>query len=157
MDFIHKLLIGLLLLAGVGAQALALGPDRITGQRVDQLMASDQQYRQTWHSVVRNEDQLPGWVTNLTGTSMPMHSVDQPGGKYLVGELCEAYDCTRHRLYVAFTWDKQKAYALYVTVPEGLPPDQAPSRHARLRWLGEPDDAVKSILDEELKSDPSWF
>ncbi len=68
-----------------------------------------------------------------------------------MGELCEAYDCTNHRLYVAFTWDKRKAYALYVKVPERLPPGQAPS------WLGEPSEAVKSILDEELKSDPNWF
>lgn len=157
MGVIRNLLIGLLLLAGVGPQALALGPDKISRYRVDQLMASDQQYRQTWHAMVQNENRLPDWVMNLSGTSMPMHSVDKPSGKYLVGELCEAYDCTQHRLYVAFTWDKQKAYALYVKVPEGLPPDQAPSRHARLRWLGEPDDTVKGILDEELKSDPSWF
>ncbi|MFV3305206.1 Ivy family c-type lysozyme inhibitor [Pseudomonas sp. NY15181] len=78
-------------------------------------------------------------------------------GKYLVGELCEACDCTAQRLYVVFTWDKQKAYALYVKLPEGLPPEQAPSRHARLRRLGEPDDAVKGVLDEELRSDPSGF
>jgi len=157
MSILRNALIALLFLAGAGAQALAMGPDRISRYRVDQLMASDEQYRQTWHSVVQNESQLPNWVMSLSGTSMPMHSVDEVSGKYLVGELCEAYDCTNHRLYVAFTWDKRKAYALYVKVPEGLPPDQAPSRHASLRWLGEPNEAVKSILDEELKSDPNWF
>ncbi|AGI26911.1 hypothetical protein H681_25220 [Pseudomonas sp. ATCC 13867] len=157
MDFIRNLLIGVLLLGGIGTQVLAAGPDTIARYRVDQLMAADQRYRQAWYSLVKDAPPLPDWVMHLTGTSMPMHSVDELSGKYLVGELCEAYDCSKHRLYVAFTWDKQKAYALYVTVPEGLPPDQASSRHASLRWLGEPNDTMKGILDEELKSDPNWF
>ncbi len=81
MGFIRNLLIALLFLAGAGAQALALGPDRIARYRVDQLVASDGQYGQTWHSVVQNERELPNWVMSLTGTSMPMHSVDKVNGK----------------------------------------------------------------------------
>ena len=58
---------------------------------------------------------------------------------------------------MAFSWDKEDAYALYVQLPDGLPADKAASQHASLRWLGEPDEATQKLLLEQLKSDPNWY
>jgi hypothetical protein len=44
-----------------------------------------------------------------------------------------------------------------VQLPDGLPTDKAPSQHASLRWLGEPDEATQKLLLEQLKSDPNWY
>ncbi|MBD9502565.1 inhibitor of vertebrate lysozyme family protein [Pseudomonas sp. BGr12] len=156
MSFTRNLLLSAVLL-GAGAQALAAEADKDAQYRLNELVASDPQYRDTWQSVVKDESRLPDWVMNLSGTATPMQAVDEQGDKYLVGELCEAHNCAAHRLYVAFTWDKDKAYALYVKVPENLPADKSPSKHASFRWLGEPDDSVKRILDDQLKSDPNWY
>lgn len=153
----RNLLICFLLLTGAGVQALAAEADKDAEYRLNELLSTDAQYRQTWESLVKDESRLPDWVMNLSGTAAPMQAVDEQGDKYLVGELCEPHNCGAHRLYVAFTWDKEKAYALYVKVPEGLPADKSPSKHASFRWLGEPDDEVKRILDDQLKSDPNWF
>ncbi|MCP8462466.1 inhibitor of vertebrate lysozyme family protein [Pseudomonas sp. ZM23] len=157
MSFSRNLLICFLLLTGAGAQALAADADKDAQYRLDELLSSDPQYRQTWQSLIEDESRLPDWVMNLSGTATPMQAVDEQGDKYLVGELCEPHNCADHRLYVAFSWDKEKAYALYVKVPEGLPADKSPSRHASFRWLGDPDEEVKRILDDQLKSDPNWF
>ena len=85
-----------------------------------------------------------------------MHAVDDQGDKYLVGGLCEVR-LQGQRLLVAFDWDKSHAYGLYVQVPEGLPQDKSPSKHASFRWLGKPEPAVQKILDEQLKADPNWY
>ncbi|BAN45819.1 hypothetical protein PCA10_00870 [Metapseudomonas resinovorans NBRC 106553] len=94
---------------------------------------------------------------NLSGTAPPMKAVDDEDDKFLVGELCQAGNCSNQRLYVAFSWNKDDAWALYVQVPDGLPSDKAPSRHASYRWLGEPDQSVRRMLDEQLKADPNWY
>lgn len=156
MSFTRSLLLSLLL-AGAGANALAVEADKDAQYRLNELIATDEQYRETWQSVVKDESRLPDWVMNLSGTASPMQAVDEQGDKYLVGQLCEQHNCAAERLYVAFTWDKDKAYALYVKVPENLPADKSPSKHASFRWLGEPDDSVKRILDDQLKSDPNWY
>ncbi|QRY80518.1 inhibitor of vertebrate lysozyme family protein [Pseudomonas sp. PDNC002] len=156
MSVTRNLLLSLFLL-GAGAQALAAEADKDAQYRLNELVASDPQYRETWQSVIKDESRLPDWVMNLSGTATPMQAVDEQGDKFLVGGLCEPSNCSAHRLYVAFTWDKDKAYALYVKVPENLPADKSPSKHASFRWLGEPDDDVKRILDDQLKSDPNWY
>ena len=46
---------------------------------------------------------------------------------------------------------------MLVEVPEGLPSDKSPTRHAQYRWLGEPDDGMKAMLQEQLKRDPNWY
>jgi hypothetical protein len=79
------------------------------------------------------------------------------GDKSLVGQLCQAQNCPNQRLCVAFSWNKEDAWALYVRVPDGMPSDKSPSRHASYRWLGEPDEEVRRILDEQLKADPNWY
>lgn len=156
MSFTRNLLMSFVLL-GAGVHALAAEADKDAQYRLNELVASDPQYRETWQSVIKDESRLPDWVMNLSGTATPMQAVDEQGDKYLVGELCEPHNCSAHRLYVAFTWDKDKAYALYVKVPENLPADKSPSKHASFRWLGEPDESVKRILDDQLKSDPNWY
>ncbi|MBB4861780.1 hypothetical protein HNP46_000617 [Pseudomonas nitritireducens] len=156
MGVTRNLLLSFVLL-GAGVHALAAEADKDAQYRLNELIASDEQYRDTWQSVIKDESRLPDWVMNLSGTATPMQAVDEQGDKYLVGELCEPHNCSAHRLYVAFTWDKDKAYALYVQVPENLPADKSPSKHASFRWLGEPDDSVKRILDDQLKSDPNWY
>lgn len=156
MSFTRNLLLSFVLL-GAGVHALAAEADKDAQYRLNELVASDPQYRETWQSVIKDESRLPDWVMNLSGTATPMQAVDEQGDKYLVGELCEPHNCSAHRLYVAFTWDKDKAYALYVKVPENLPADKSPSKHASFRWLGEPDESVKRILDDQLKSDPNWY
>ncbi|QEY60596.1 hypothetical protein FXN65_00510 [Metapseudomonas lalkuanensis] len=112
----------------------ALAADRDAQHRLNELPGSDPGYRETWQE-----------------------SVEDKGDRFLVGELCEARSCCNQHRYVAFSWNKDAVRGLYVQVPDGLPSGKSPSRHASFRWLGEPDDEVRRILDEQLKADPNWY
>jgi len=126
--------------------------------RVNELLSSDPEYRQTWSSVVKKEERLPDWVINLSGASEQMNAVTEDGDKYLVGPLCETQDtCLNKRLIVAFSLDKSHAYAMLVEVPAGLPADKSPTRHADYRFLGKPDEGMQGLLKEQLKKDPNWY
>lgn len=143
------------LLLGGSAAALAANTD---GEfRLNELLTSNTEYREAWQDLIQDEERLPEWVINLSGVAAPMKTLQEDGDPYLVGQLCETSDCFNQRLYVAFTQDGDDAYALWVQVPAGLPKDKAPSKHADLRWLGEPDDGVKQLLQEQLKTDPNWY
>lgn len=142
----------------LGGSALAIAAN--DGQtRVNELLSSDPQYRETWEGVVKKEERLPEWVMNLSGTpDQQMNAVTEDGDKYLVGPLCESQDkCLNHRLIVAFSFDKKDAYAMLVDVPEGLPADKSPTRHATYRFLGKPDQGMQDLLMETLKKDPNWY
>jgi len=140
-----------------GGSVAALAADTNAEFRLNELLASDPQFQETWHDLVEDESRLPEWVMNLSGVAPPMRALEDDGDKFLVGQLCETHDCFNQRLYVAFTWDKDDAYALYVRLPAGLPADKSPSEHATLRWLGDPDEEVRALLEEQLKSDPNWY
>lgn len=144
------------LLLGGSAMAMAANDGQA---RVNELLSSDPQYRQTWEGVVKKEERLPEWVMNLSGTpDQQMNAVTEDGDKYLVGPLCESADkCLNHRLIVAFSFDKKDAYAMLVDVPEGLPADKSPTRHATYRFLGKPDQGMQDLLMETLKKDPKWY
>ena len=144
------------LLMGGSAMAMAANDGQA---RVNELLSSDPQYRETWQGVVKHEERLPEWVMNLSGTpDQQMNAVTEDGDKYLVGPLCESADkCLNHRLIVAFSFDKKDAYAMLVDVPEGLPADKSPTRHATYRFLGKPDQGMQNLLMETLKKDPNWY
>ncbi|WP_285373485.1 inhibitor of vertebrate lysozyme family protein [Pseudomonas sp. lyk4-TYG-107] len=144
------------LLMGGSAMAMAANDGQA---RVNELLSSDPQYRKTWQGVVKHEERLPEWVMNLSGTpDQQMNAVTEDGDKYLVGPLCESADkCLNHRLIVAFSFDKKDAYAMLVDVPEGLPADKSPTRHATYRFLGKPDEGMQNLLMETLKKDPKWY
>lgn len=144
------------LLLGGSAMAMAANDGQT---RVNELLSSDPQYRETWKGVVKKEERLPEWVMNLSGTpDQQMNAVTEDGDKYLVGPLCESQDkCLNHRLIVAFSFDKKDAYAMLVDVPEGLPADKSPTRHATYRFLGKPDQGMQDLLMETLKKDPNWY
>lgn len=144
------------LLVGGGSAAMAANDGQV---RANQLLGSDPEYRQTWQKTIKNEERLPEWVINLSGSSaQQMSAVTEDGDKYLVGPLCESEDkCTYKRLIVAFSWDKDEAYGMLVEVPEGLPSDKSPTRHADYRWLGKPDEGMQKLLQEQLKRDPNWY
>ena len=143
------------LLLGGSAAALAANND---GEfRLNQLLASHPDYREAWTELIDDEERLPDWVINLSGVATPMQTLEEDGDQYLVGQLCETDDCSHQRLYAAFSWDKDDAYALWVQVPTGLPQGKTPSQHADLRWLGEPDEGIKQLLLEQLKKDPNWY
>jgi hypothetical protein len=126
--------------------------------RVSDLLSSSPEYRATWMHVVKQEERLPDWVINLSGTSDPMSAVTEHGGKYLVGPLCETPDsCLNSRLIVAVSFDKKDIYAMWVQVPAGLPADKSPTRHADYRFLGKPDKGMQALLMEQLKKDPKWY
>jgi len=126
--------------------------------RVNELLSSDPEYRQTWSGVVKKEERLPDWVINLSGSSEQMSAVTEDGDGYLVGPLCETQDtCRNKRLIVAFSLDKKDAYAMLVEVPAGLPADKSPTRHADYRFLGKPDEGMQGLLREQLKKDPNWY
>lgn len=150
-----KTLVAALLLGG-SAMAIAANDGQA---RVNELLSSDPQYRETWEGVVKKEERLPEWVMNLSGTpDQQMNAVTEDGDKYLVGPLCESADkCMNHRLIVAFSFDKKDAYAMLVDVPEGLPADKSPTRHATYRFLGKPDQGMQNLLMETLKKDPNWY
>ncbi len=144
------------LLLGGSAMAMAANDGQA---RVNELLSSNSQYRETWQGVVKHEERLPEWVMNLSGTpDQQMNAVTEDGDKYLVGPLCESADkCLNHRLIVAFSFDKKDAYAMLVDVPEGLPADKSPTRHATYRFLGKPDQGMQDLLMETLKKDPKWY
>jgi len=144
------------LLLGSSAAAMAANDGQV---HANQLLATDPEYVETWQDTLKGEERLPEWVINLSGSSQEqMSAVTEDGDKYLVGPLCESADnCTYKRLIVAFSWDKDDAYGMLVEVPEGLPKDKAPTRHAQYRWLGKPDDGMKAMLQEQLKRDPKWY
>ncbi|WP_054893341.1 MULTISPECIES: inhibitor of vertebrate lysozyme family protein [unclassified Pseudomonas] len=144
------------LLVGGGSAAMAANDGQV---RANQLLGSDPEYRQTWQKTIKNEERLPEWVINLSGSSaQQMSAVTEDGDKYLVGPLCESdNNCTYKRLIVAFSWDKDEAYGMLVEVPEGLPSDKSPTRHADYRWLGKPDEGMQKLLQEQLKRDPNWY
>lgn len=143
------------LLLGGSAMAMAANDGQA---RVNQLLAADPQYRETWQDVVQKEERLPEWVINLSGDSEQMNAVEEDGEKYLVGPLCEtSQSCLNKRLIVAFSFDKKDAYAMLVEVPQGLPADKSPTRHAEYRFLGKPNDGMQALLKEQLKKDPNWY
>ena len=127
--------------------------------RVSEILSSGAEYRDTWQSVIKSEERVPDWIINLSGVSTEqMTAVAEDGDNYLVGPLCETADsCKSGRLLVAFSMDKEDAYALYVQVPAGLPADKSPTRHATYRFLGKPDDGMQQMLMEQLKKDPNWY
>ncbi|WP_213878157.1 inhibitor of vertebrate lysozyme family protein [Pseudomonas sp. dw_358] len=140
-----------LVVAGLFAgSGLALGAN--DGQtQVNGLLSSDPMYLSTWKTLVHHEDRLPDWVINLSGTStLQMTAVEDHGSKYLVGPLCETpQGCDHERLVVAFSWDKETAYALLANVPAKLPADTSPSK-TEYRWLGKPSPAMQQLLTEQL-------
>jgi len=146
------------LLLGSGATAMAANDGQV---RASDLLSSDPHYRETWQGVVKNEVNVPDWVMNLSGDAeQQMSAVEEEGSKdkYLVGPLCENQQvCKSHRLIVAFSWNKKQAYGMLVDVPEGLPADKSPTRHATYRWLGKPDQGMQALLMGELKKDPNWY
>jgi len=127
--------------------------------RVSEILSSSAEYRNTWQSVIKSEERVPDWIINLSGVSTEqMTAVAEEGDNYLVGPLCETADsCKSGRLLVAFSMDKEDAYALYVQVPAGLPADKSPTRHATYRFIGKPDDGMQQMLMEQLKKDPNWY
>ncbi|QBF24517.1 hypothetical protein EXN22_02000 [Pseudomonas tructae] len=144
------------LMMGGSAVAMAANDGQV---RANQILGSDPEYRETWQDVVKNEERLPEWVLNLSGTAeQQMSAVEEDGDKYLVGPLCESEQkCLNKRLIVAFSWDKDEAYGMLIEVPEGLPSDKSPTRHADYRWLGKPDEGMQALLKEQLKRDPNWY
>lgn len=141
----------------LGGSTLAMAAN--DGQaRVNELLSSDPQYRETWQGVVHKEERLPEWVMNLSGDAQQMNAVEEDGDKYLVGPLCEtAQTCLNKRLIVAVSFNKKHAYAMLVEVPAGLPADKSPTRHAEYRFLGKPDEGMQALLKEQLKKDPNWY
>jgi len=143
------------LLMGGSAMVIAANDGQA---RVNELLSSAPEYRQTWAKVVKKEERLPDWVINLSGTSEQMTAVTEDGDPYLVGPLCETADtCKSKRLIVAFSLDKEDAYAMLVEVPAGLPADKSPTRHATYRYLGKPDEGMQQLLNEQLRKDPNWY
>ncbi|RMQ48041.1 hypothetical protein ALQ04_02784 [Pseudomonas cichorii] len=149
----HSLVAALLM----GGSAMAIAAN--DGQaRVNELLSSAPEYRQTWMEVVQKEERLPEWVINLSGTSEQMTAVTEDGDPYLVGPLCEtAETCRSKRLIVSFSLDKEDAYGMLVEVPAGLPADKSPTRHATYRFLGKPDEGMQQLLKEQLSKDPNWY
>ena len=154
MNVLCKTLAAALFLGG-SATAMAANDGQA---RASELLNADPQYRETWTQVVKKVERLPEWVMNLSGTSEQMTAVTEDGDKYLVGPLCEKQDtCLNNRLIVAFSFDKEDAYAMWVQVPAGLPADKSPTRHADYRFLGKPDEGMQKLLMETLKKDPNWY
>ena len=60
------------LLLGGSAAAMAANDGQF---RVDQLLGSDPEYRETWQDTIEGEERLPEWVLNLTGSAQQQMSV----------------------------------------------------------------------------------
>ncbi|MFP3409985.1 Ivy family c-type lysozyme inhibitor, partial [Pseudomonas sp. SIMBA_065] len=65
------------LLMGGSAAAMAANDGQV---RVDQLLGSDPEYRETWQDTIKGEERLPDWVVNLTGSAQEqMSAVSEDG------------------------------------------------------------------------------
>ena len=141
----------------LGGALAAQAADRDAEFHPAELLSSNAQYREAWQELVEDEQRLPDWLLNLSGQSTPMQALEADDERYLVGRVCAADNCFNQHVYVAFEWEDDEAYALYVQVPGGLPEGRAPSEHARLRWLGEPDEDVRQLLEEQLRGEADWY
>ncbi|WNW12683.1 inhibitor of vertebrate lysozyme family protein [Pseudomonas sp. DTU_2021_1001937_2_SI_NGA_ILE_001] len=143
------------LLMGGSAASLAANDGQM---RANELLHNPD-YREAWSKVVKKQERLPEWVMNLSGTAeQQMTAVTEDGDPYLTGTLCETADsCRSERLILAASLDRKHMYGLLVEVPAGLPADKSPKSHATSRYLGEPDDGMQQLLQEELRKDPNWY
>jgi hypothetical protein len=144
----------LLLSGAISGTALATDTD---AQFHPGELLADKEHRRAWQQVVEAEERLPEWILNLSGASQPARALKADGKDYLVARVCEAARCLQQQLHVVFSINKDDAYALWAQVPDALPADKAPSQHASLRWLGEPDENVRQLLVEQLKASPGWY
>lgn len=120
-------------------------------------LLANEEFRRSWQQLMQAEERIPEWIINLDGQSFPMQALEADGKRYLFGKLCEPERCSGERLFVLVDWDKDQAHALYVRLPEAMPADRAPSRHATLRWLGEPDALLQQVLQEQLAQEADWY
>lgn len=120
-------------------------------------LLANEEFRRSWQQLMQAEERLPEWIINLDGQSFPMQALEADGKRYLFGKLCEPEHCSGERLFVLVDWDKDQAHALYVRLPEAMPSDRAPSEHATLRWLGEPDALLQQVLQEQLAQEADWY
>lgn len=143
------------LLMGSSAAALAANDGQV---RANQLLGSTRNTGKPGRTRSKARSACPiGWSTSLAARSSKCLLLRKMATSTW-SALCEAQDkCTYKRLIVAFSWDKDDAYGMLVEVPEGLPKDKSPTRHAQYRWLGKPDDGMKTMLQEQLKRDPNWY
>ena len=107
-----------LLLGGVLA---AQGADRDTAFHPAELLRGNAEYREAWRKLVEDEQRLPDWLVSLSGQSSPVQALEAGDERYLVGQVCAPDNCFNQRVYVAFEWEDDKAYALQVQLPERLP------------------------------------
>lgn len=138
---------------------LALASSAVSAAESVELrtLLANEDFRRSWQRLMQAEERLPEWVINLDGQSFPVRALEADGKRYLFGKLCEPERCSGERLLVLVDWDKDRAHALYVRLPAALPSDRAPSGHATLRWLGEPDEQLQQLLQEQLALEPDWF
>lgn len=137
---------------------LALASSAVSAEPVElPALLANKEFRDSWQKLVEDEERLPEWVMNLDGQAFPMQALEADGKRYLFGKVCEPQRCAGERLLVLVDWDRDDAHALYVRVPDALPADRAPSRHASLRWLGDPDEKLRQVLQEQLALEPDWY
>lgn len=141
----------------LGGALAAQAADRDAIFHPTELLRDNAEYREAWRELIEDEQHLPDWLISLSGQSTPMQTLEAGDERYLVGQVCAPDNCFNQRVYVAFEWEDDEAYALHVQLPENLPEGRAPSEHASLRWLGEPDEAVRQLLEEQLRKDPDWY
>ncbi|MGV1013901.1 MAG: Ivy family c-type lysozyme inhibitor [Methyloceanibacter sp.] len=108
------------------------------GPKLSELMKLPT-YRGAWEAMLREETlPVPDWVASYVATldSPPIPSFGVPVGSqaYTMAFNCKPNDCENHQLFVLFAPEGRHAWALLLTAG-GEP-----------RWLGNPDDDIKSAM-----------
>ncbi|HZP19271.1 MAG TPA: Ivy family c-type lysozyme inhibitor [Bauldia sp.] len=97
-------------------------------------------YKAAWNAMLQGEKKLPDWVAKFAktrdATSAPNKTLIVDGQADLLGWICKSHDCGGNEVFVLFTPDASKAWAMLI-VADGAP-----------RYLGNPDATVKAALQK---------
>ncbi|MEM7191706.1 MAG: Ivy family c-type lysozyme inhibitor [Pseudomonadota bacterium] len=120
---------------------MAQEPAGTTGPGLAELLKKPA-YSKAWQSMLPG-DTLPGWLAEysatLDGPPVPTIPVDVDGRPHMLGFTCKPNGCEENQLYVLFTPDGAKAWALMVSENTGIV------------WLGDPDDKIQAAIKGALK------
>ncbi len=95
-------------------------------------------------------DKLPDWVQQ-GGTATPAETVQVNGKPLLAAQACKPHDCPSEQILVLYDQDGGSMQGVFVRNP-AAGPDAGADDQAEMTWLGDPDDATKAWLKQQVTS-----
>jgi len=98
-------------------------------------------FRQSWDRLFDGATGLDPWIRRFSrggnGVAGPSQPEQAGGRRYVSADVCKPHDCGDNQLYVLFTADGARAWAVLRT-PRGA------------QWFGAPGDAERTLLGRRL-------